>query len=500
LLLTLEPKPGLDKDRNAKVEEDLKNYKTSLTEDVINALIKDTKELIAFQKREDSPESLATIPLLDIKDINPKASYYTVNETKVEGLPLIHHEEFTNKVVYTNLYFDLRVLPQDLIPYASLLSNVIGIMNTEKFTYAELNRFQNNNTGGLYTYTTSYLENQDDSKLIPKFVVTSKAMNSKLDKLFELCNEITFKTKYDDKERLKSILIKHQSQLDANIKSDGRFVANNRILSYYNNQGVFDQLTNGMDYYWFVTDLVTNYDKNADQIISNLVKVSKLIFAKENLITSVTSDKNDLKLFTNEFANFVKTLPSNKQPFNSWQLKVETKNEGFLSSSKVQYVVEGYNIKKLGYTWSGKMLVLNRIISRDWLYNRIRVVGGAYGGNSFISSDGNIRFASYRDPNLKETLENYKKAVDIGSISDLDQPLTLSAKGNRAFNYYFSKIKPEDVQKERDEVLSTKKEDIKGYAKMIQDIIDKGAYCVYGNSEKIDASKDIFKSLIKIDK
>ncbi len=516
LLLTLEPKPGIDKEQNAKVEEDLKKYKASLSEEAIASLIKETKDLIDFQKREDSQEAIATIPLLDLKDINPKATFFSVEGKKIDGITTIHHEEFTNKIVYTNLYFDLRVLPQNLIPYASLLSNVLGIMNTEKYTYGQLNRFQNNNTGGFNTYIKSYLENQDDSKLIPKFVVSTKAMNNKLDKLFELCSEVLNKTKLDDKERLKSILVKHQSQLDANIKSDGSEVVNDRVLAYFNNQGVFNELTSGMDYYQFVTNLLRDFDKNADQIISNLSNVSKLLFTKENLIASITSDKNDLTAYAKEFSSFIKTLPSGKQAFNDWQLKIDKKNEGFLSSSKVQYVVEGYNFKKLGYSWSGKMLVLNRAISREWLYKSIRVVGGAYGGYSTMSIDGNVKFVSYRDPNLKETLDNYKKVYDfvlnfeadensmkryiIGSIADLDRPLTFSQKGNKAFSYYFTKTKAEDLQKEREEIINTKREDINSFAKMIKDIIDQASYCVYGNAEKIEGNKDLFKNFVKIDK
>lgn len=516
LLLTLEPKPGLDNERNAKVEEELKNYKANLNDDAIASLMKETKDLIDFQKRQDPEEAIATIPLLDLKDIDPNATFYSVDETRVNGISVIHHEEFTNKVVYTNLYFDLRVLPQEMIPYASLLSNVIGIMSTEKYTYGELNRFQNNNTGGFNTYLTSYLENQDDNRLIPKFVVSTKAMNNKLDKLFELSNEVINKTRFDDKERLKAILIKHQSQIEARIKADGSQVANNRIFAYFNNQGVFNELTNGMDYYWFITDLVKDFDKNADQIISNLVKVSTQIFSKENLISAVTCDKNDLNAYTKDLSTLTVALPSNRLPFNNWTFAVDKKNEGFLSSSKVQYVVEGYNFKKLGYSWDGKMLVLNRVISRDWLYSRIRVVGGAYGGYSTIASNGNVRFISYRDPNLKETLDNYRKVVDfvsnfdadektmkryiIGSIAELDQPLTLSQKGNRAFGYYFTRTKPEDIQREREAVLSTKKEDIKGYAKMIKEIVDQESYCTYGNAEKIEANKELFKNLVKIDK
>src|SRR5690606_15421529 len=133
----------------------------------------------------------------------------------------------------------------------------------------------------------------------------------------------------------------------------------------------------------------------------------------------------------------------------------EAKNEGFMSASMVQYVVKGYDFKKLGYEWDGKMQVLNQILSRDYLQNKIRVMGGAYGGWAQISAAGNALFASYRDPNLTETLDNYDAAPDflkafnvdstemtrfiIGTISNIDRPTTASQRGSMAMNNYFTK-------------------------------------------------------------
>jgi len=161
------------------------------------------------------------------------------------------------------------------------------------------------------------------------------------------------------------------------------------------------------------------------------------------------------------------------------------------------------------------MRVLNLILSRDWLRQRIRVMGGAYGASSSISPSGLVSFSSYRDPNLKETFDVFNGTVDflnkfnadetamtryiIGTISTLDVPLTNSQRGETAMNYYFSKRKPEDIQKDRDAVLKTKTADIKGFSKMINDVLQQKAVCVYGNSDKISASKDLFKDLVKFD-
>ena len=103
LLLTLKPKRGLETERNKEINAECAKYKATLSEKEIETLVKETKELIKYQEREDSPEALATIPLLELKDINPKAKWHPITEKKVEEVPVLYFNTFTNNVVYTNL-------------------------------------------------------------------------------------------------------------------------------------------------------------------------------------------------------------------------------------------------------------------------------------------------------------------------------------------------------------------------------------------------------------
>ena len=255
-LVSLEPKPGLEKEKNANVEKELSEYKAKLSSSQIEDLIKETNDLIAFQKSEDSPEALATIPMLSLSDINPNSVFYSCEEKNIEGNKLLFHDEYTNDIIYSNLNFDMRVLPKEMIPYASLLSEILGMMNTDKYSYGDLNRNLNINTGSFNTSINTYLENNDDGKMIPMFVVSSKLMNSKSDKMFELTQEVILKSKFTDIDRLKEVLTRFQSKTEASFKRNGYNVASRRLPSYYSNEGMFEELTSGLDYYWFLTDLV----------------------------------------------------------------------------------------------------------------------------------------------------------------------------------------------------------------------------------------------------
>lgn len=514
VMLVLEPKPGLENEINAKSLARLNDYQSKLSDIEKQTLVKETEDLMNYQQREDSPEALATIPLLDRSDINPKTQRFDVQEIKSPDMPLLHCDQFTNGVVYANVYFDLRVLPVELIPYASLLTECLGSLNTEHFTYGELEKALNIHTGGFNTYLTSYLENYDNTKLLPKLVVSGKAMTNKLDKLFQLTQEIINCSRYDQPDRLKEILVRHQARLDAQIKQNGYGYARTRLLSYLGRQGMLNELKGGIEYYRFVTDLTNQFDARSQEIADKLKTTAALLFNQANGVAAVTCPQNELKAYQTSFKSFVKQIKKNPVVFQDWKFDLTAKNEGFLTTSKVQYVLKGYDFKKLGFVWNGKMKVLNQILSSDWLQNRIRVMGGAYGGFCSFGSDGMAYFASYRDPNLKETLENYDatpgylnkfEADDktmtryiIGTISELDQPLTPSEKGDLGFRRYFEKTGFDKIQQERQEVLGTTAGDIKMMEKLVKDILSQNNYCVYGNEEKIKSNQDLFKSTTKI--
>jgi presequence protease len=521
LLITLEPKPGLEKENNEKIDGELKAYKSSLSESDIQKLTNDTKELIDFQKREDSPEALAKIPLLSIKDINPKAEWYDLDEKKCENIPVLFHNEYTNGVTYLKIFFNIKALPSDLIPYAALLAEAMGSMNTEHYSYGDLDKVLNINTGGFSTYLTSYLKNMDDANLLPKFVVSSKVMNDKIDKVFELAAEVITKTKYADKERLKEVLLRYQSRLESNIKSNGFGYTQTRLSSYFTKQGMFSELTNGIDYYRFISNLANNYDSKYEEISANLLKIEKLLINTDNMIISITCNKTEVPECLKNIEKFSSLIPTSskssiKEPDHSdWNISLDRKNEGFLTSSKVQYVLEGYDYKKLGYKWTGKLRVLSQILSTDYLQTQLRVVGGAYGGWSSFSASGLVFLGSYRDPNLKKTLDNYngipeylsKFEVDenamtryiIGTVAQIDKPSTPSQRGDIATRYYFQETTAKDEQQFRDEVLSTSQQDIRSMKKLMEDILAKKIFCVYGNEDKINAEKEVFNKIEKLD-
>ena len=212
---------------------------------------------------------------------------------------------------------------------------------------------------------------------------------------------------------------------------------------------------------------------------------------------------------------FTQSLSDEKQSPVRLDFEAGLMNEAFLTASSVQFVGKGANLFELGLEYNGQFDVLNSVLRTCFLWDRVRVQGGAYGSqSSFDSLSGDYGLVSYRDPNLTETLDVYDQIADyiekldlsdkeltkilIGCVGRLDPPLSADRKGAVSMVEYLTGKTYELKQKRRDELLSTRLEDIKPYALFFRKIRESGNICVLGNEEKIKKSKNRFDHLVKV--
>lgn len=513
-IITLTPKQGLADEKAEKLRLKLKEYKDSLSKEEIKKLVEETNKLRERQTSPEKKEDLEKVPLLSLKDIAQKAEELPLEETIIGKNKLLYHSLFTNKIAYLKLIFDSKTVEENYIPYISLLSAVLGKIGTEKYDYADLANGINIYTGGIGYAASTFIKNGTEGEYVPKFIVKTKVLIDKLPKAMDILEEIILKTKMDDKKRLKEIIQETKSRLEMVIFDAGHIVAANRLFSYFSPVGKYEESISGLQFYKFVEELEENFDKKADEIINSLQKVAEAIFNKNNLIISIAIEEENFSAAKESINKFIEKLDDKALAINEYKFEIDQRNEGLLTEGDVQYVVKGCNYKQLGYEYSGSLQVLKTIISLDYLWHNIRVLGGAYGSFASFGRSGNMFFGSYRDPNLKETIDAYKKAelylkdfdVDeremtkyiIGTISGLDMPLTPAAKSEKAVAYYLSNITKEDVQKERDEILNCNKEMIKSFSSLIADAMKENYICVLGNSSKIKNNKDIFNNLVEV--
>lgn len=510
-VVTLVPRPGLAEEKAEEGKAELAKYKQSLTEQQLQAIIEQTKKLKLRQETPDTEEALAVIPLLKLTDLEPKAEVLPIVEQAVDNIPLLYHPIFTNQIAYVNLLFDTRQVPQADIPYIHLLAEMLGKINTNKNDYGELANEINLHTGGIFYDVLAYADKASDDVYFPKFRIRSKMLVNKLPQALQLLGEVAGSSAFDDKKRLREVILQTKANWETSLFRRGQQIAASRVLSYFSPSAKYNE-TGLLSFYQFLTDLERNVGARLDDISVKLEQVARLIFNKDNLLISLTCEEDGLLQFKNQLQGLTGQLGNLPFQANEYQFEFSKLNEGLMTSGKVQYVTKGANFRREGFEYQGSLKVLETILRYEYLWNRIRVQGGAYGAFAQFERTGNMVFGSYRDPNLKESLQVYDETARflrsfnvsdremtkyiIGTMSQLDSPLTPQMKGERATMQYIRNITQSDVQRERDEIIATKRETIQGIADMIERTMQQNYICVMGSEQKIKANKDLFGKLV----
>lgn len=519
----LAPKKGLGAEIDAKLEKKLAEYKASLDDEQLEALVKDTAALKEYQETPSTKEELDTIPMLERESIGKEAAPIVNEHDSINGVPVVYHEFDTNGIVYLELLFDLDRVPERLIPYASLISKMMGNMDTDRHSYFELDNEVNIHTGGISTIVGTYGKNGKNDIYRPTFNINGKALSHELDKLVELMTEELLCTDYSSTKRIRELMAETKSRMQSFFVSAGHAVALKRAQACISSAGRFKELVDGIDYYRFVDFKLGAFDTESEAIVAGLKEFAAMVFGRDNMMINITCDRQLYNRFKECFAEKLDMLPEVREGDNSERIGMSFEhkilNEGYKIPGQVQYVVAAGQYDYDDEKYSGILSVLRTILNNEYLWTNIRILGGAYGGGSVFNSNGYRGcFYSYRDPKLADTLEVYKKAVDyireftaderemtkyiIGTIGEMDTPLSPRAKGARSFDLYMSDISFDMVQNTRNYILAATDEDIRATADIVNQIVSAGNICVVGNEATIEANREIFgqvKNLISGD-
>ena len=510
-IVIIKPERGRTARMDKELADKLQAYKDSLSKEEIDALVKATKELEEYQEEESAPEDLAKIPVLGREDISREIAPIYNKELETSGVKLVHHEVETNGIGYTALLFDLSGIPEEKLPYISILQSVLGIINTKNYEYSELFNEINVHTGGIGTSLELYTDvtKVKEKEFRATFEIKGKALYPKMDVLFSMMREILMESDLGDEKRLKEILAMLKSRLQMSFLSSGHTTAALRSLSYTSPMAKFKDDTDGIGYYEVVKGLEENFEEKKAELIENLRQIAQQIFRKDNLIISYTSSADGLAPMEEAFAKIADTLHTEeKEAEIPCEIHCVKRNEGFKTSSKVQYVARTGNFIDRGVEYTGALQILKVILSYDYLWQNVRVKGGAYGCMSSFNRIGEGYLVSYRDPNLEKTMEIYEGVVDylknfnvddrdmnkfiIGTISNIDRPMNPAAKGSRSMNLYMNHVSAEMIREERDQILDAQQSDIRALADVLQALLDAHELCVIGSEEKIEEQKEMF--------
>ena len=522
----------------------LSKIKESLDEAALQSIIDKTAELKALQASEDSLEARSTIPSLELSDLKREVTEYPIAVTENEsntGVTVVRHElGSTSGIVYADLAVDVSGISLEDVPLLPLFTRIMMETGAGEYDSVALSRRIGTHTGGVSVSSLISGVNQKGAKegtvttgehFVSKLLISGKSTADKTDELFSIFDLILRDAKLDSQSKIIEMLREAKSQKESGVQGSGHAVANARIRSRYSVLGYIGEKMSGLSSLDTVKALLDQAENDFPSLLSRLENIRTTIIAssscRDGMILDLTGDASVFEKIGSGVETFLNQLPGDAdgdklQDFYSephpWaaQAKAEMAveaplvDEGFVVPTQVSYVGKGGRLYEEGEEVSGSTSVVSKFLGTGYMWDNVRVIGGAYGGFcQFQPRDGTFAFLSYRDPNLASTIDVYdgaskallQSAADlendpdalataiIGAIGDMDGALSPDQKGSVQFKRWLINESHEQRQKYRDEVLNTKPSDFKEFAERLSALKDASSAVVSSKAAFEDANK-----------
>ncbi len=516
--VTLILKPDAEQQQREEAAEQarLASVRANMSAKDLQTVIEITRNLKKKQETPDSPEALATIPHLTLADLDKQNKHIPLTVEEMNGSQLLYHDLFTNGIVYLDVGFNLRTLPQEYLPYLPLFGDALLEIGTEKEDFVKLSQRIGRKTGGIWMspYTSAVRGSNDPAAWL---IMRGKATMDHADDLLNILRDVLLTVKLDNQERFLQMVLEDKAGQEAGLIPGGHSVAASRLRAHFDLADWAAEAMGGVSNLFFVRQLAQEVETNWPAVLQKLEAIRQHLLNRKAMFCNVTLDADNWDIFRPKLNAFVTDLPANPVSLAPWTPASFPSCEGLTVPAQVNYVAKGANLYDLGYKLHGSIIVINNFLRSTWLWERVRVHGGAYGGTcSFSQHSGVFTFLSYRDPNLLDTLEVYDQTgkflrelaltdseltkTIVGAIGSMDSYQLPDAKGYSSLLRYLIGYTDETRQKIRDEILSTTREHFVNFADVLNRVKEKGQVVVLGSSEAIETANQQRNNWLSVQK
>ncbi len=483
-----------------KNEEDEKEEKARLAaeyaswdEEKKREIIAQTAALEQWQQTPDTLEQLASLPHLKPSEVDPKPQELQVKVENIAGVTVLRQKSAARGVDYLNLYFALSDCMLEDYPRLSLMCSLLGNLSTAHYDAQTLQREIKTHLGSL-SFTVEAFASADSQKICKPFLTIScSVLDKKAEEAVRLISEIILSSNWNDPQRIKQLLLQMEIGLRQKIMTGGRQYVALRVASHLSAEGSVLDASSGYRCYCWLHSLAADFERQSDAVIAKMEQLQQTIFCKHRLTFGTAGE------LTNALVEkFAAGLPEGEKVElqAAYQPQYLEKKEAIVVPSGVSYAGMGASYESLGVLPTGDWRVLETLLSYQYLWNEVRVQGGAYGTAFTTRNRGTVSMTSYRDPNPMRSLAVFGKSdqfirefcessadlntLIIGAISDSEPLLSPKGQAAAANSNYWRGISYEDQCKTRTELLQTDKAGLLKFADIIKQLIADASVCVVG--------------------
>ena len=460
-----------------------------------------------FQTTEDAPEVRAMLPHLERSDLDRNYKGVPVNVTEVSGVPHRFYDLPTAGIDYFRVYFDISGIPLADIPYVSLLSRLLFNVSTENRDQLSYQNDIDINLGSV-TATTSGYEKSDAAAYHPLFIIGAKFLEEKIDDARRLITEGLIAPRFlpnEVAEQIKQL----KAQYESDLAQSGNSFASIHAGSYLSTAFLYDEYSDGIRYGDFLSELCRDLDSRINEVCDKLKHLLHTILKKEKSLVSFVGSSSAQKAY---LAAPFDCYTDGVAPASCISVLPAASNDGISIPSSVAYDAMVMNLRDNAIPYNGVFQVLSKILTFDFLWNEVRVRGGAYGIRANINPMRNmLLLSSFRDPHVERTYQIFESiptylrefSADesemtkyvIGAVSVLDSPELPARSAYSADMRSFAGLSDECMQLYREETIDTTAEQIRQYAEILAPVFRHAVICTVGASDKVQAAKGIFDKI-----
>ena len=515
--LILHPDIDLQDQWNTEEAERLAAAKTAMSSDDIKAIMAEMVELQRIQETPDDPAALAAIPRLTLADLDRENKAIPIETLSLDGSRVFYHDLFTNGIVYLDAGMNLRGVPQELLPYVSLFGRALVEMGTETEDFVSLSQRIGSETGGIHPSVFTGMV-QGRTGTVARLFLRGKATMEKTPALLDILHDVLLTAHLDNQERFRQMALEEKATQEASLLPMGHAVVGARLQAHFHEAGWAAEQMGGISYLFFLRELVEKIEQDWPAVLAQLEALRSVLINSKDMIWNATVDEENWLKIQPQVQALIQALPATEPARSAWSHQSLAANEGLTIPAQVNYVGKGADLYELGYQLHGSAHVISGYLSTSWLWEQVRMKGGAYGGFcQFDQRSGVFTFLSYRDPNLLGTLENYNatasflRSLDlhndelvkgiIGAIGRLDAYMLPDAKGFTSMIRQLTGLDDALRQRIREEILSTTAADFHAFAAALEQVNEHGHVVVLGSAEAIveaNEQRDDEFTLIKV--
>jgi len=463
--------------------------------------------LHVWQATPDSGDALASIPRLAVADLPlenmriPSERFESQGPPQRPRLPALFHPLSTSGIVYAEAAFELDAVPESLLPLLPLFGRALLEMGTKRRDFVDLNMAIARKTGGM-DVDTLFLTHASTKKPVARMILSGKAGPDKVDDLFALMSEVLAECVFDDQERFLRMVLEEKARQEYSLVPSGHTVVAARLRASLSGAGMLTEYSGGVSCLGYLRQLAERTESDWSAVLRDLELLRRCIIHRAGLAFNLTATEEQRARLEKLCQSLAESLPAQgADGVPAWfgktaDLPVE---EALLLPAQVNYVGKGVNLFDSGYVWNGSASVILKYLRTGYLWEKVRVQGGAYGCMCGLDRmSGAFFMVSYRDPNILRTLETYDgagahlarrtvpqeelSAAIVGAIGELDTYLLPDAKGAAAFTRFLSGDAEELRQQLREEILGTTSAHFKAFGEALTAFTKQGRICALGGS------------------